>query len=74
MLDSHVVEFCTLFIITTTNDDDVKSCIAKPKPFCFLFSFDFMACILSFCMCSFCNKFDKSDKFGVAYYIDLYNF
>lgn len=35
MLDSHVVEFCTLFIITTTNDDDVKSCIAKPKLFCF---------------------------------------
>lgn len=38
MLDSHVVEFCTLFIITTNNDDnDFKSCIAKPKLFCFVF-------------------------------------
>lgn len=39
MLDSHVVEFCTLFIITTNNnndeDNDFKSCIAKPKQFCF---------------------------------------
>lgn len=37
MLDSHVVEFCTLFIITTNNNkNDFKSCIAKPKLFCFL--------------------------------------
>lgn len=39
MLDSHVVEFCTLFIIATNNnndeDNDFKSCIAKPKQFCF---------------------------------------
>lgn len=37
MLDSHVVGFCTLFIITNNNDNDFKSCIAKPKLFCFVF-------------------------------------
>lgn len=37
MLDLHLVEFCTLFIITTTNNDDndLKGCIAKPKLFRF---------------------------------------
>lgn len=38
MLDLHLVEFCTLFIITTTtnnDDNDLKGCIAKPKLFCF---------------------------------------
>lgn len=41
MLDSHVVEFCTLFIITTdNNDNDFKSCIAKPKLFSFFFYFN----------------------------------
>lgn len=36
MLDSHLVEFCTLFIITTNNNDnDFERCIAKPKLFCF---------------------------------------
>lgn len=40
MLDSHVVEFCTLFIITTNNNDnDFKSCIAKPKLFFLFFNF-----------------------------------
>lgn len=54
----------------------MTSRVAMLNPNCsvFLFSFDFMACILSFCMCSFCNKFDKSDKFGVADYIHLYKF
>lgn len=43
MLDSHVVEFCTLFIITTNNNNNhFKSCIAKPK----LFSFVFLILIL----------------------------
>lgn len=34
MLDSHLVEFCTLFI---TTNNDFKSCIAKPKLLCFFF-------------------------------------
>ena len=35
MLEIHLVEFCTLFITPTNND--FKSCIAKPKLFCFCF-------------------------------------
>lgn len=36
----HLVEFCTLFIITITNNDNgFKSCIAKPKLFFCFFSY-----------------------------------
>lgn len=36
MLESHVVEFCTLLQKSTTNNNDFKRCIAKPKLFSFL--------------------------------------
>lgn len=46
MLDSHVVEFCTLFITTNNNDNDFWLCIAKPKLFCFVFYFKFISLLV----------------------------
>lgn len=42
-----------------------KVALLNPNSSFVCFLFEFMACILSFCMCSFCNKLDKMETWNV---------
>lgn len=67
---NFVLYLLLLLLIMMTMTSRVA--LLNPNSSVFLFSFDFMACILSFCMCSFCNKFDKRDKSFLLRIIFIY--